>query len=229
MGRIFDGTATPQDWAALLGAAGPSLLSMFGLEQQQDSMNAISQQQMAAEQARYADLVAREQARFGTLMGREDEAIARQRGDIDFGRAQGAPYRDRLAGLYADPTSFLSSPEVMVPVQQATDALARALSVKGNPAGNPAAMSEIQNYASNQLFGRLGQEKDRLSGFGGLSAFNQAGATVPGIGSSLPGSATAGSNVGTSGGLSALLGGAQAGAQQWGDLGRGLRNLMSLV
>ena len=90
-------------------------------------------------------------------------------------------------------------------------------------------MAEIQQYASNNLASLLGREKDRLAQFGGLSAFNQAGATVPGIGSSLPGSATAGSNVGTSGGLGALMGGAQAGAQQWGDLGRGLRNIFSLV
>lgn len=262
LGRILDGSATAQDWAALAGNIAPTLLSMWGLNQQQDTMNQIAAQQRQAEEARYQDLVAREQARyedvvsrenarlsdliardrerFGTLMGREDAAIARQRGDIEFGRSVGAPYRDRLAGLYADPSSFLSSPEVMAPVQQATDALARALSVKGNPAGSPAAMSEIQNYAANQLFGRLGQEKDRLAQFGGLSAFNQSGAAVPGIGTTLSGSVPApgqlfsgspsdGSGVGTQGGLSALMGGAQAGANMWGDLGRGIRNVMSLV
>lgn len=86
----------------------------------------------------------------------------------------GAPYRAQLAGLYADPGSFLSSPEVQIPVQQGTDAAARALSVQGNPFGSPRAMQEIQNYSANQLFGRLGQEKDRLAGFGGLTAYNQA-------------------------------------------------------
>ena len=91
----------------------------------------------------------------------------------------GAPYRQRLSDLYADPSSFLSSPEVQVPVQQGTDALARALSAKvGNPVGNMSAMGELQNYASNQLFGRLGQEKDRLAGFGGLSAYTNA---APGL------------------------------------------------
>jgi hypothetical protein len=89
-------------------------------------------------------------------------------------RAMGAPYRDRLAGLYADPSGFLTSPEVTIPVQQGTDSLARALSVKGNPAGSGTALQEIQNYSANQLFGRLGQEKDRLAGFGGLSYYNQA-------------------------------------------------------
>ena len=86
----------------------------------------------------------------------------------------GAPYRSKLSDLYSNPTAFLNSPEVQVPVQQGTNALARALSVNGNPIGSGTALQELQNYSSNQLFGRLGQEKDRLAGFGGLSAYNQA-------------------------------------------------------
>jgi len=86
----------------------------------------------------------------------------------------GAPYRDRLADLYSDPTAFLDSPEVKVPVQMGTDALARALSTQGNPAGSGTALQELQNYSANQFFGRLGQEKDRLAGFGGLTAYNAA-------------------------------------------------------
>src|SRR3990167_2842626 len=84
-------------------------------------------------------------------------------------KGMGAPYRSRPADLYADPNAFLTSPEVTVPVQQGTDALARSLSTRGNPAGSGTALSEIQNYASNTLFGKLGQEKDRLAGFGGLT------------------------------------------------------------
>ena len=87
----------------------------------------------------------------------------------------GAPYRQRLSDLYANPSGFLSSPEVQVPVQQGTDAAARALSAKvGNPVFSGTALSELQNYASNQLFGKLGQEKDRLAGFGGLTGYNAA-------------------------------------------------------
>jgi hypothetical protein len=98
----------------------------------------------------------------------------------------GTPYRGKLADLYADPSKFLSSPEVQVPVQQGTDALARSLSEKvGNPIENPTALQDIQNYASNQLFGRLGQEKDRLGGFGALSAYNQA---APGAAANAAGS-----------------------------------------
>lgn len=86
----------------------------------------------------------------------------------------GQDYRDRLAATYKDPNAWLNSAEVQAPVQQGTNALARSLSMKGNPAGSPEAMGEIQNYASNQLFGKLGQERDRLAGFGGLSTFSAA-------------------------------------------------------
>lgn len=96
------------------------------------------------------------------------EALAREY------MAMGAPYRDKLASLYANPGAFLTSPEVQVPVDQATSSLARALSVGGNPIGSGNALQEIQNFSANQLFGRLGQEKDRLAGFGGLSSYNQA-------------------------------------------------------
>ena len=105
--------------------------------------------------------------------GSNKQANAQERLAAEY-RGMGAPYRSRLADLYANPSSFLTSPEVQIPVQQGTDATARALSVQGNPAGSGRALSEIQNYASNQLFGRLGQEKDRLAGFGGLSAYNAA-------------------------------------------------------
>jgi hypothetical protein len=99
--------------------------------------------------------------------------------------AMGAPYRDRLAALYANPDSFLTSKEVTTPVQQGTDALARSLSVQGNPIGSGHALQELQDYSANQLFGKLGQEKDRLAGFGGLSAYNAA---APGTASAAIGS-----------------------------------------
>lgn len=86
----------------------------------------------------------------------------------------GAPYRQRLSDLYANPSGFLTSPEVQVPVQQGTDMLARSLSVKGNPAGSGNALQQLQSYSADQLFGRLGQEKDRLAGFGGLANYNAA-------------------------------------------------------
>jgi len=113
----------------------------------------------------------------------------------------GAPYRQKLSDLYSNPGSFLQSPEVQSSVQQGTDALARSLSAKvGNPIGNMTALGELQNYSANQLFGRLGQEKDRLAGFGGLSAYNQAGA--------------GGSN------LQSLLAASGADAGVWGGIGR---------
>ena len=137
--------------------------------------------------------------------GQQGDAIkdiaGQQQAQFDKYFQMGQPYRDRLAGLYADPSKFLSSQEVQAPVQQGTDALARSLSAKvGNPIDNMTALGELQNYSANQLFGRLGQEKDRLAGFGGLSAYNQAGAS---------------GNT-----LQAQLMGANADAGIWGGLGR---------
>lgn len=86
----------------------------------------------------------------------------------------GAPYRQKLSDLYADPSSFLKSAEVQKPVQMGSDILARSLSTQGNPIGSGNALQQLQSYSSDQLFGRLGQEKDRLAGYGGLTQYNAA-------------------------------------------------------
>jgi hypothetical protein len=121
--------------------------------------------------------------------------------------AMGAPYRSKLADLYANPASFLSSDQVQVPVQQGTDALARALSTKGNPFGNGRSLQELQNYSANQLYGRLGQEMDRLAGFGGLTAYNNQGAQGPD--------------------LSAAIGAMGADSNMWSALGRGFEGVLN--
>jgi hypothetical protein len=102
-----------------------------------------------------------------------DQATATQnfaRQFMDFG----AEYRKRLSDSYGDLNAYYSSPDVQAAVKQGTDATARALSTKGNPAQSGNALQEMQDYASNMLFGKLGQERDRLAGFGGLTAYNQA-------------------------------------------------------
>lgn len=86
----------------------------------------------------------------------------------------GAPYRQQLSDLTANPSSFLTSAPVQTSVQQGTDALARSLSMHGNPTGSGAALQQLQNYSTNSLYDKLGQEKDRLAGFGGLTSYNQA-------------------------------------------------------
>lgn len=86
----------------------------------------------------------------------------------------GAPYRQRLSDLTTNPLSFLTSPEVTTSVNQGTQALMRALSTQGNPFGSGNALQQGQSYATDQLFGRLGQEKDRLAGYGGLTTYNAA-------------------------------------------------------
>ena len=108
-----------------------------------------------------------------SMWGAKEESDARQRLADQFA-GYGAEYRKRLSDTYANPEGWLKSPEGTAPIQQGTDMLSHSLSVKGNPAGSPNALQEMQNFTSNQLFGKLGQERDRLAGFGGLTAYNQA-------------------------------------------------------
>lgn len=86
----------------------------------------------------------------------------------------GAPYRAKLASLYADPSSFLKDPSVTASVDQGTNALMRSLSTQGNPFGSGNALQQGQDYATKGLYSQLGAEKDRLAGFGGLTAYNAA-------------------------------------------------------
>lgn len=86
----------------------------------------------------------------------------------------GAPYRQRLADLYRNPSSFLNSAEVRLPIEQAASINARALSTGGNPIGSGNAMQQMNDFTATKLFSRLGEEKDRLAGFGGLSSYNAA-------------------------------------------------------
>lgn len=91
----------------------------------------------------------------------------------------GAPYRAMLANSYADPAGFLAnSPDIQASVKQGTDAMARSLSTSGNPTGSGAALQQLQNYATQGLYGQLGNQRNQLANFGGLSNFNAA---APGL------------------------------------------------
>lgn len=92
--------------------------------------------------------------------------------------AMGAPYRQRLADLYANPEAYMNSPEVQRQVQMGTDALARSLSTQGNPIGSGNALQQLQNYATEQYWGRLGQERDRMAGYGGLAQYQAAAPNI---------------------------------------------------
>lgn len=98
----------------------------------------------------------------------------------------GQPYRDQLSQLYANPDTFLHSAAVTTPVQMGTDALAKALSVKGNPFGSGTALQSLQDYATQGLYGQLSSEKDRLANYGGLAKFSSAApsASMAGINAS---------------------------------------------
>lgn len=79
----------------------------------------------------------------------------------------GAPYRDELARISTDPNAFYSGPQAT----KATESVLQRLSkTTGNPAGSPYA----QALTVDALFNEYGAERDRLAGFGGLTAYNSA-------------------------------------------------------
>ena len=81
--------------------------------------------------------------------------------------AMGAPYRDELARISADPNAFYTSPTAT----KATEAVLQRLSSQyGNPAGNPYA----QSLTIDALYDKYGSERDRLAGYGGLTQYNAA-------------------------------------------------------
>ena len=86
----------------------------------------------------------------------------------------GQPYRDQLSSLMANPSSFLSSDQVKIPVQQGTDALMRSLSTQGNPWGQGNALQQGQQYATNSLYSQLQSKQNQLGQLGGLASFSSA-------------------------------------------------------
>jgi len=137
------------------------------------------------------------------------DLATQQKSQFDEFKGFGAPYRQRLSDLYANPNSFLTSNEVQSPVQLGSDILARSLSTGGNPIGSGNALQQLQSYSADQLFGRLGQEKDRLAGFGGLSAYNSAAAGGPQVQTNLN------------------LAGLNSGANTWNALGSAANNIFN--
>ena len=137
-----------------------------------------------------------------------NDLAAQLKSQFDEYKGFGAPYRTKLTDLYADPSAFLSSKEVTTPVQQGSDIMARSLSMSGNPTGSGNSLQQLQSYSADQLFGKLGQEKDRLGGFGGLSAYNSAAAN-------------------SAGNQTLNLAGIQSGANMWNALGSSANNIFN--
>jgi hypothetical protein len=79
----------------------------------------------------------------------------------------GAPYRDRLSSITADPSAYFNSPEAR--------ALANASDRRYSASvGNPAGSGTAQAGAMDALLRGYGQERDRLFNYGGGSYFNRA-------------------------------------------------------
>lgn len=125
----------------------------------------------------------------------------------------GAPYRQSLAALEANPQGFYSSPMVQGALQQGSDALSRSLSAKvGNPILNPTALQEMQNYTSRGLLDAYNQRFSQLAGAGQLGVSQSAG-----LGSQAA-SAQGGVPNALGAGLSSVFGKEQNYAQQLIDL-----------
>lgn len=78
----------------------------------------------------------------------------------------GAPYRQQLADITADPSKFYNS----TAAQQGVNSVLSKLSIGGNPSGSP----YKQQLAVDSLWNDYGKERDRLAGFGGLTNYNAA-------------------------------------------------------
>ncbi len=111
----------------------------------------------------------------------------------------GAPYRDSLAALSADPSSFLKSDRVQVPVKLGTEIMSKSL---GNAAAQGGALQQLQDYATQTMYGQLTNRENQLANFGGLSSFNAAA----------PAANTAGIN---------------AGSNAWNAIGSGVSNYLN--
>jgi hypothetical protein len=253
---------TPDTLVKSLGGVLASVIGAVGSTQQADSQTQLGNRmldmsaaqyadQTAREQARYeanvaltqgnnATNIANEQARFNTLAGRENAAIQRQQDSINTSQEVVRPFYTELQKLQNDPTSFLTSERVQAPIQQGTDALARSLSAKvGNPIDNPSALQEIQNYTSNAFYNKLGERENQLAGWVNLPAYGSAGATIPGTGSTLPGSvptptvpnqaynAPSGSNSLATAGATSLNNSFNSTGQAYSQLGAGINNIFN--
>ena len=111
----------------------------------------------------WAQLVGTGVDAYGAYQQRND---AKEIADRSF--AMGAPYRDELTRISADPNAFYTSPTAT----KATEAVLQRLSSQyGNPAGNPYA----QSLTIDALYDEYGSERDRLAGYGGLTSYTTAG------------------------------------------------------
>lgn len=232
LSKLLSGNVGLNDLASLttlgdLGKLGAAGLGYLGSQQQSEDYSNLARDLAAREDARYADLTKREEQRFNTLQGREDEAIARQRADIDYGRLVGAPSRERYEATYAPNFNVNSLPGLQGAMDASAQSLLRGLSARGsNPYGNPGGLAEVQNYITgNVALPELNRYRTLNAQTGGYGNYAGAGASIPGLGSSLPGNVGAGSSVGTQGGMQPAAGGIGASKGMYDSIGYGLNNL----
>ena len=184
--NILNNGGSTDDWLKIGGAAAPGLIGAYAASQQGGTLAELADRERQADDARFNTLLSRDDTRYQTALQREDAAIARQRGDIEFGRNLGAPSRARYEGSYA-PDFDTGSVIPQSALDTSTNSLARALSVQGNPYGNPNALAEIhKNTVGNLVLPALNNYRSMNAASGGLTSYAGSGSAVPGISSGIP-------------------------------------------
>lgn len=100
--------------------------------------------------------------------------------------ALGAPYREKLAATYQPGFDLTQAdPAFGKGLQASADAMARAVSVGGNPAGNPGALAQIQEGVLNRYIAPYtANYRGQLGQFGGLGLNTSGQAALSGAGQS---------------------------------------------
>ena len=220
LSRLLDGTATSDDWLKLGGTALSGGLGAFAANQQSKTLAELAREQRGAEKARYDDLVRRESERYADLKAREDVAIGKRDAAIQFGREVGAPSRARYEGSYAPGFSMESDPGYKDALDQTAKATLHGLSVNGNPAGSPNAWATtLKDLYEKTAYPALQTYRSNNAATGGFGSYAGEGATVPGLGTSLPGSTAVGATGGSQAGFDTRAASTGADANVWNALG----------
>ncbi|MBM3460750.1 MAG: hypothetical protein FJX76_01485 [Armatimonadetes bacterium] len=226
--KILRGEGGWEDALQLGGAVAPSLLGAYAASEQADKFASVARELSDREDMRYQDLVRRESERYADIKAREDAAIGRQQDAIQFGRGVTEPSRLRYEGSFAPGFSMGNEPGYRDALDQITQSMLRGLSVSGNPFDSPNAWEQtLTDVGVKFAFPALQGYRAQNAATGGYSSFGGAGASVPGITTLLPVTASAGSGVGTQAGAGAATGAIGADANLYNAIGSGISNVFN--
>ncbi len=222
------GNLLTPDVIKALGAAAPGVLGALSSARQTSQLSDLAKQQMAAEQARYADTVARDNARYATATQREDAAIGRQQSQIAADKAVVAPSQARYESTFQPGFTMANDPGYQDALDQSSKATLHALSVNGNPAGSPNAWAQslTDNYQKT-AYPALQAYRSTNANTGGYGSAGAGAATIPSLATNIPAGATAGSGVGYNAGSSTAAQAIGQSGTTFADLGGAVNNVVN--